>query len=119
MSINKQGYMKYRPAYNVPVKGNAQTYWRYAIKATVYLLRKQRQETLDAPRIQKKRKQEMIELSELIRLEKINEYLKEAGVSERHLEIDDKIAVARFRKYRNEACLKRRRWHLECKLQPD
>lgn len=40
MSINKQGYMKYRPAYNVPVKGNAQTYWRYAIKATVYLLRK-------------------------------------------------------------------------------
>ena len=40
MSIHKAGFLKYRPAYNVPVKHNARTYWRYAIRATIYLIRK-------------------------------------------------------------------------------
>ena len=66
MSINKLGYLKHRPAYNIPVKGNARAYWTYAIKATIYLLRKQKQ---DPARLQKKRKQEMVELSEVYRLE--------------------------------------------------
>ena len=44
MSINKTGYMKYRPAYNIPVKGNAKAYFRYAIKATIYLIRKEKQD---------------------------------------------------------------------------
>lgn len=66
--------------------------------------------------MQKKRKLEMIELSELYRLEKVNDYLKSAGVSERHLIIDEKVQVARFRAFRNEACLERRRKHLEYKL---
>ena len=75
MSITKNGYLKHRPAYNIPVKGNERAYWRYAIKATLYLLRKQRQEQ-DPSRLQKKRKQEMVELSEVYRLEKSNEYLR-------------------------------------------
>ena len=33
----------------------------------------------------------MIELSEVYRLDKINEYLKEAGSTERHLKVDEKI----------------------------
>jgi hypothetical protein len=39
-SVNKISYLKYRPAYNCSVIGNTQAYWRYAIKATIYLLRK-------------------------------------------------------------------------------
>jgi len=42
MSINKTGYLKLRPAYNIPVKGNTRAYWRYAIKATIYLMRKEK-----------------------------------------------------------------------------
>lgn len=42
-SVNKISYLKYRPAYNCSVIGNTQAYWRYAIKATIYLMRKQRQ----------------------------------------------------------------------------
>ena len=64
-SINKTSYQKLRPAYNIPVKGNARAYWRYAIKATIYLLRKQKQ---DPVALTKKRQQEMIELSEIYRL---------------------------------------------------
>jgi len=44
MSINKTGYLKHRPAYNIPVKGNTKAYWRYAIKATIYLMRKEKQD---------------------------------------------------------------------------
>ena len=41
-SNSKKGYLKLRPAYNIPVKGNAKAYWRYAIKSTIYLLRKEK-----------------------------------------------------------------------------
>jgi hypothetical protein len=30
-SVQKMGYLKYRPAYNCPVIGNTRAYWRYAI----------------------------------------------------------------------------------------
>ena len=52
MSTHKNGYRKLRPAYNIPVRGNTRAYWRYAIKATIYLLRKDRQ---DKGRLAKKR----------------------------------------------------------------
>jgi hypothetical protein len=41
-NTSKISYMKYRPAYNIPVKGNGLLYFRYAVKATIYLLRKER-----------------------------------------------------------------------------
>ena len=118
MSINRQGFLKMRPAFNVQVKGNAKAFWRYAIKATVYLLRKQRQ-AADPTRLQKKRKSEMLELSEVYRLQKINEYLRQAGSSDRVMHVDDKVQVARFRNYRSEALLEKRRRHLEYKLQAE
>ena len=34
-------YLKFRPPYHLPVKKNAQAYWRFAIKATIYLLKKE------------------------------------------------------------------------------
>ena len=34
-------YLKFRPPYNLPVKSNARAYWRFAIKATLYLLKKE------------------------------------------------------------------------------
>ena len=70
-SVNKTGYLKYRPAYNVPVKksAGAREYWRYAIKATIYMIRKEKQ---DKAKLQTKRKNEMIELAEVYKLEKIN-----------------------------------------------
>ena len=40
-SVKKTAYLKYRPAYNIPVKNNARAYWRYAIKATIYMIRKE------------------------------------------------------------------------------
>ena len=52
MSTSKNGYLKLRPAYNIPVSGNARAYWRYAIKATIYLLRKERR---DPNQLSKKR----------------------------------------------------------------
>jgi len=41
-SITKTGYLKFRPAYNCPITGNASTYWKYAIKATIYMLKKEK-----------------------------------------------------------------------------
>ena len=73
MSINKTGYLKYRPAYNIPIKGNARAFWQYAIKATIYRVRKDKQ---DKVRLAKKRQLETIELSEVYRLERINDYFK-------------------------------------------
>ena len=116
MSINKTGYLKLRPAYNIPVKGNARAYWRYAIKATVYLIRKERQ---DKSRLAKKRQQEMIELAEIYRLDKVNEYLSQTGSKDRQLHVDEKVQFVRFRKFRNEAALKKRMSHLEYKLTPE
>lgn len=113
MSTSKNGYLKLRPAYNIPVKGNARAYWRYAIKATIYLLRKDRR---DPQALQRKRQQEMIELSEVYRLEKINEYFKQLGSKDRQLKIDDRILNTRFRTFRSEAALAKRRLHLEYKL---
>lgn len=61
----------------------------------------------------------MVELSEVYRLEKINKYMSQSGSSERHLKIDDRVQNTRFRSYRNEAVLSKRRKHLEYKLQPE
>lgn len=36
-------HYKFRPEYNQPVKGNARMYWKYAIKSTLYYLRKAKQ----------------------------------------------------------------------------
>ena len=117
MSNSKKGYMKLRPAYNIPVKGNARAYWRYAIKSTIYLLRKEKQ---DKVLLQKKRQQETLELTELYRLEKINEYYKSVGTKDRMLKLDEKVGkFARFRAFRSEAMLERRRLHLEYKLTPE
>ena len=87
-SMNKTSYLKYRPAYNVPVKKNAKAYWRYAIKATIYMIRKERQ---DKNKLQNKRKNEMIELAEVYRLEGINKYFLDAGSTERELEFSDEV----------------------------
>ena len=113
MSKSKQGYLKHRPAYNIRVKGNARAYWRYAIKATIYLLRKEKRDPI---KLNKKRHHEMIEICELYRLEKINEHFKQSGSKERRLRLDDKVTNARFYKYRSEEALLKRRKHLECKL---
>ena len=64
--------MKYRPAYNIPVQGNARAYWRYAIKATIYMIRKSKPVT-------QKRQKEKIELCEIYRVEEINKYFLEAN----------------------------------------
>ena len=61
----------------------------------------------------------MIELSETYRLEKINEYFKHLGNKERHLRVDDRILNTRFRQYRNEVALAKRRSHLEYKLEAE
>ena len=90
-SMNKTSYLKYRPAYNVPVKKNAKAYWRYAIKATIYMIRKERQ---DKNKLQNKRKNEMIELAEVYRLEEINKYFLDAGSTERELEFSDQVVNA-------------------------
>ena len=61
----------------------------------------------------------MVELSEVYRLDKINEYLTQVGSKDRHLKIEDKVQNVRFRRYRNEAGLKKRMQHLEYKLSPE
>lgn len=71
-SIKKTSYLKYRPAYNIPVQGNARAYWRYAIKATVHMIRKQKP-------VAAKRQREKVELSEIFRVEQINKYFHECS----------------------------------------
>ena len=39
-AVDQNPHFKYRPPYNVPIKGNAGRYWVYAIRSTIYLLRK-------------------------------------------------------------------------------
>ena len=55
----------------------------------------------------------------MYRLEKINDYFKQMGSKERHLKVDDRIQNVRFRSYRNEELLAKRRSHLEYKLSPE
>jgi len=33
-------HYKFRPAFNLPVKGNGRQYWQYAIKSTVKILKR-------------------------------------------------------------------------------
>jgi hypothetical protein len=35
-------HLRFRPGFNLPIKGNCAKYWKYAIKATLYYLRKAR-----------------------------------------------------------------------------
>lgn len=59
-------HFRFRPAYNVPVRGNAARYWHYAIKSTVFYLRRQkRQQSGELKAAQNKY---MVELSELYKL---------------------------------------------------
>ena len=40
-AVKKQiGHLQFRPAFNEPVKGNQRKFWKYAIKSTIYYLRK-------------------------------------------------------------------------------
>jgi len=57
VSKQKTAYLKYRPSYTTSVRGNVQAYWRYAIKATIYLIRKER---IDRAALKRKRHDEMI-----------------------------------------------------------
>lgn len=84
-SVQKTGYLKFRPPYNQTVLGNAAAYWRYAIKATLYMLKKERQKSSKS--LQLKRQNEMIQLAEIYKIESINKFLKEQGKTDRLLEI--------------------------------
>jgi len=68
-------HFKYRPAFNVDVKKNARAYWKYAIKSTIYYIRKNKQKTSGAQRA--KRQTQMIELSELYKLSEFNGWIKD------------------------------------------
>jgi len=77
-------YLKYRPAYNCSVIGNTQAYWRYAIKATIYKIRKEKAEISKSK--QAKRKAEMIHLAEIYAMESLNSYYKDRNLSDRKLD---------------------------------
>ena len=37
-------HYKFRPAYNVPIRGHAKKYWKYAIKSTIFYMRSQKKQ---------------------------------------------------------------------------
>ena len=75
-AVKKQiGHLKYRPAFNQPVKGNCQKFWKYAIKSTLYYLKKAKRNTSGF--YKQKRQRQMIELSELYKMKKFNKWLKD------------------------------------------
>ncbi len=108
-SVSKT-WLKFRPAYNCPVFGNCQAYWKYAIKATIYKLRKDRAKA--SRQLLIKRQSEMIQLAEIYKMESVNKYFVENSRSERLLE-------SKSVKFENEAQIKSRRLKLEYKLDPE
>lgn len=52
-------YIKYRPPYNTPIRGNAKLFWKYAINSILYQLQKVKK----AQAIAQVRQAEMLELS--------------------------------------------------------
>ena len=44
--IEHKKHFKFRPAFNVPVAGNPMLCWDYAIKSTIYNLRKEKREKI-------------------------------------------------------------------------
>lgn len=114
-SVHKTSYLKFRPAYNTPVKGNAKAYWKYAINATLYLIRKQGR---GEKKLKAKRQAEMRELAELFKLKKINDYYLNEGLPERLLGFTDSTTGSE-KKFESEELLRKRIEHLEYKLTPE
>lgn len=65
-------HLRFRPGFNEPIKGNCAKYWKYAIKATLYYLRKARNQAST----KSKRQRQMIELSQLYRIKQFNAWIK-------------------------------------------
>jgi len=70
----EMSHFKFRPAYNESVKGNARKYWQYAIKSTIYYLK--RATAKNSGQLRSKRQQQMIELSVLYKLQEFNQWIK-------------------------------------------
>lgn len=67
-------HFKFRPAFNEPIRGNAAKYWKYAIRATIFYLRKQKKKTSGALKL--KRQHQTVELSELYKINDFNKWIK-------------------------------------------
>ena len=75
-----------------------------------------RKENQDKTKLQAKRKNEMLELSEVYRLQGINKYFMDAGSTERMLEMSDEIQNVLVRQYHSERALNQRKMQLEYKM---
>ena len=68
-------HYKFRPAFNIPVKGNAELYWRYAIESTIYYLRRAKKQ--QNKEVKSKEQRIMIELSELYKIRQFNQWVED------------------------------------------
>lgn len=69
----EMNHMKFRPAFNKQVKGHAKEYWRYAIKSTIFFLRKNNAKNSGSLRA--KRQNQTVELSELYKIKQFNDWI--------------------------------------------
>ena len=82
-AVKKEMYhFKFRPAYNESVKGNARKYWQYAIKSTIYYLK--RAKAKKSGQLRNKRQRQMVQLSELYKLKAFNKWIKDNYSSNIH-----------------------------------
>lgn len=107
-------HFKFRPPYNLPVKGNAGTFWKYAIKSTLYYLRQKKQVASGA---QKQKKQaQMIQLSECYKNEQYNLWLAENYSKKPEYQLLSIQTGADTVKFKDNEELKNFIFTLECKL---
>ena len=106
--MSNHRHFKFRPPYNMPVRGNAKLYWNYALDSTLYYLKKQKKEKTQRT----KRSKEMLELSQLYLMNSVNEHYERASLSQRMLS-DLNIHFDTIE------TLRARTFHLEAKLTPE
>ena len=107
-------HLKYRPPYNHPVRGHAKAYWKYAIKSTIYYLRKAK----NSAQIKTKRQSQTIELSALYKIRDFNTWIKENYAEKVYSEhmIMDLVSGDKTLKFADQTQIEKHIYSLECKL---
>eukprot|EP00347_Sterkiella_histriomuscorum_P015009 403358661 len=112
-------HFKFRPSYNIQVRGNAMLYWKYAISSTVYYIRKTKREKL----IKAKRHLQIFELSELYVMQQVNDYYDRQGYQQRllssSLSSQDTGSQSLELMFQNQEEVQDRVYRLETKLSPE
>jgi len=121
-AIKKElSHVKFRPAFNETVKANPKKYWQYAIRSTIYYLKKAKMR--QTGELKSKRQRQTIELSELYKLKEFNTWIRDNYSENLHQEyqifnVDVGEPYPIKYELKNLEDIAKKIFKLECKLAP-